>query len=136
MQVTIRTDDSRPIYQQIMDEVRRALVTGTLRADEPLPSVRELAAELRVNPNTVAQAYRELEREDVVYVRRGRGTFVSPDYGIEEEERHELALDVARRALVDAHRNGIDLNELLTALNEVARESPVEAAPVEEGEGT
>ena len=133
MQVTIRDGDPRPIYQQIVDEVRRALVIGTIRPDEPLPSVRELAAELRLNPNTVAQAYRELEREGVVYVRRGRGTFVSPDYGLDEEERRALALDVARRALVDAHRNGIGLEELVNALDEVAEESPAAALDTEGG---
>ena len=69
----------RPLYLQIMDEVRRALVVGTLRAEDPLPSVRELASQLVVNPRTVLQAYRELEREGVLYVRRGQGTFVAPD---------------------------------------------------------
>jgi len=71
--------DSRPIYLQIMDEVRRAVVVGTLGPDSPLPSVRQLAADLRVNPNTVQQAYRELEREGLIYVRRGQGTFVWQD---------------------------------------------------------
>lgn len=132
MQVTIRDDDPRPIYQQIVDEVRRALVVGTLRPDEPLPSVRELAAELRLNPNTVAQAYRELERDGVVYVQRGRGTFVSPDYAVDEKERRALALDVARRALVDAHRNGLGVEDLVHALNEVSDGSPATAA-LEEG---
>jgi GntR family transcriptional regulator len=135
VQVTIQDNDPRPIYQQIVDEVRRALVVGTIRPDESLPSVRELAAQLRVNPNTVAQAYRELEREGVVYVQRGRGTFVSPDHGLDEDERRALALEVARRALVDAHRNGIPLEELMSALREVSEEPPVAATP-DEGEQT
>ena len=63
MQVAINTADPRPIYLQIMDGVRRALVLGTLKAEDPLPSIRQLASDLRVNPNTVAQAYDELERE-------------------------------------------------------------------------
>jgi GntR family transcriptional regulator len=71
-------NDGRPLYLQIMDEVRRAIVVGTLRAEDPLPSVRELAAELVVNARTVSQAYQELEREGIVYVRRRQGTFVSP----------------------------------------------------------
>ncbi len=133
MQVTIQDNDPRPIYQQIMDEVHRALVVGSLRPDEPLPSVRELAAELRLNPNTVAQAYRELERDGVVYVQRGRGTFVAPDYAVDEKERRALALDVARRALVDAHRNGLGLEDLVNALNDVSDGSTATAA-LEEGE--
>jgi GntR family transcriptional regulator len=61
-----------------MDAVRRALVRGTLRPDDALPSVRDLASDLRVNPRTVSQAYAELERDGVVRVRHGKGTFVSP----------------------------------------------------------
>jgi len=130
MRVTIQAGDSRPIYVQIMDEVRRALVVGTLRPDDPLPSVRELASELRVNPNTVSQAYRELERDAVVYTRRGRGTFVAPGARPDGEERRVLARDVARRALVDAHRAGLGVEELVEALNEIGEASPVGALSV------
>ena len=63
MLVNLDPDDGRPLYLQIMDEVRRAVVVGTLRAEDPLPSVRELAGELVVNPRTVSQAYHELSRE-------------------------------------------------------------------------
>jgi GntR family transcriptional regulator len=73
MLVNLDTGDARPLYLQIMDEVRRALVVGTLKPEDAVPSVRELAAELVVNPRTVLQAYRELEREGVLYVRRGQG---------------------------------------------------------------
>lgn len=117
--------DTRPVYIQIMDEVRRALVLGTLSPEMPLPSVRQLAAELRVNPNTVAQAYRELERQGVVYVRRGQGTFVAAS-GAGVGEREALAREVARRALVDAHRNGLGAAELIDAI----RAESVTAAPV------
>ena len=61
--------DARPLYLQIMDEVRRALVVGTLRANDPLPSGRDLASQLVINPRTVANPYRELEREALIYVR-------------------------------------------------------------------
>ena len=119
MHVTIDTKDPRPIYVQIMDEVRRALVVGTLHAEDPLPSVRQLATDLRLNPNTVAQAYRELEREGVVYVRRGQGTFVSEQRSV-EAERGTLARDVAGRALLDAHRHGIGAEELIDAIRRTA----------------
>ena len=78
LNVNLDPRDARPLYLQILDEVRRALVVGALRAEDPLPSVRELASQLVVNPRTVLQAYRELEREGVIYVRRGQGTFVAP----------------------------------------------------------
>jgi GntR family transcriptional regulator len=121
MQVAIDTADPRPIYVQIMDEVRRALVLEILRPEDPLPSVRQLAVELRVNPNTVAQAYRELERDGVVYVRRGQGTFVAPARP-DDGERRSLVQAVAERALLDAHRNGLGVDELIEALRTVAAE--------------
>ena len=119
--------DDRPLYVQIMDEIRRALVRGALQPEDPLPSVRELAADLVVNPRTVSQAYQELEREGVVYVRRGQGTFVSPDARPDRQERRALAVGVARRALLDAQRNGLGVDELLQIIREVAAES--EGAP-------
>jgi GntR family transcriptional regulator len=105
--------DERPLYQQIVDEVRRGLVLGTVAPQDPLPSVRALAAELRVNPNTVQQAYRELERAGIIYSRRGQGTFVAdPGAG----ERELLLRDVAERALRDARRYGIEPHELAEAV--------------------
>lgn len=125
MQVTISTADARPIYVQIMDEVRRALVLGTLRPEDSLPSVRQLAADLRVNPNTVAQAYRELEREGLVYVRRGQGTFAA-EHSPDGNERRTLVRDVAKRAMIDAHRHGLDAEELIEGIRAVATGSSTE----------
>ena len=120
MVVNVDPADARPLYLQIMDEVRRALVVGSLKPEDPVPSVRELAADLVVNPRTVLQAYRELEREGVLYVRRGQGTFVASNAQPAASERRELALAVARRALLEARRNGLDLEELVTMIREVA----------------
>ena len=122
MLVNLDVRDARPLYLQIMDEVRRALVVGTLRPEDPVPSVRELAAELVVNPRTVSQAYQELEREGVLYVRRGQGTFVAPDIHARQREQQSLARGVAKRALLEARRNGLGLEELLTTIREVAAE--------------
>ena len=119
MRVRLQSTDNRPLYVQIMDEVRRALVRGTLGPNDLLPSVRELASELRVNPRTVSQAYAELEREGVVRVLRGKGTFVAPEVRPDRRERPRLAREVARRALADASRNGLVLEELMTALRDV-----------------
>ena len=115
--VNLDPGDARPLYLQIMDEVRRALVVGALRAEDPLPSVRELASQLVINPRTVSQAYGELEREGVVYVRRGQGTFVAP--GARPDGRG-LAREVAKRALLEARRNGLGIEELISTLREVA----------------
>ena len=115
MPIRLDPTDVRPIYVQIMDEVRRSLVVGTLAADDPLPSVRQLATELRVNPNTVSQAYRELERQGVVEARRGSGTFVV-QASVNGSQRAALARDVAARSLRDAHRNGLSADELIDAI--------------------
>ena len=117
MVIAIDPRDSRPIYVQIADEVKRGIVVGALTGDEALPSVRQLAETLRVNPNTVQQAYRELERSRLVYVRRGQGTFVDPDAaGAVGRERDAMARRVARKALQDAFRNGIDARALIEAI--------------------
>lgn len=115
MQCTIDPRAPKPIYVQIMDEVRRSIVIGELKADDPLPSVRQLAADLRLNHNTVVQAYRELEREAVVYVRRGQGTFVAAQRA-PQAQRNRLLAEVADRAITDAHRHGFGREELIEAL--------------------
>ena len=123
MLINVNPSDPRPLYLQIMDEVRRALVVGTLRPDEPLPSVRQLAADLRVNPNTVQQAYRELEREALVYVQRGRGTFAAGmpgSKGEHQELARELAQELAIRVLQEAFRYGLTVDELIEALRHAA----------------
>lgn len=119
MKIRLSHADGRPLYVQIMDAVRSGLVRGVLRPEEPLPSVRDLSSSLRVNPRTVSQAYAALERDGVVQIRHGKGTFVAPGVQPEERERPRLAREVARRALADASRNGLGLADLLTALREI-----------------
>ncbi|HYH79195.1 MAG TPA: GntR family transcriptional regulator [Longimicrobium sp.] len=130
MLVNLDPRDARPLYLQIIDEVRRALVVGTLRPEDPLPSVRELASELVVNPRTVSQAYQELEREGVVYVRRGQGTFVAPGAHRGGDERRALARGVAKRALLDARRNGLGVEELVAMIRETAADEEGEPSTV------
>lgn len=115
MLIEIAPSDPRPIYLQIMDEVHRAVAVGDVSTDDPLPSVRDLASRLAINPNTVKQAYRELEREGVVYMRRGLGTFVS-DGAAPEVGRERLAREIARRALREAYRSGVDREALIDAI--------------------
>ena len=69
--------DSRPIYEQIKDGLRKLVVTGAVKKDEKLPSVRELATQLSINPNTIQKAYRELEQEGYIYTIAGRGSYAA-----------------------------------------------------------
>ena len=69
--------DTRPFYQQIKDNVRQLVVSGALKKDEKLPSVRDMAASLAINPNTIQRAYAELESEGYIYTLSGKGTFVA-----------------------------------------------------------
>ena len=121
MLVTLDNRDIRPLYLQIMDEIRRAIVVGKLKPEDPLPSVRDLASELVINPRTVSQAYQDLEREGVVYVKRGQGTFVSITKK-NSRERQNLARAVAKRTLIEARRSGLDVDELIATIKEVAAE--------------
>ncbi len=77
MRIHISTSSSVPIYRQIVEQVKRAIARGPLAAGAALPSVRELAQQLVLNPNTVFRAYGELERAGIVYTKRGVGTFVA-----------------------------------------------------------
>lgn len=129
MLLTIDTADPRPIETQIVDEVRRAVTLGTLAPDEPLPPVRRLAAELRVNPGAVARAYQALEAQGVVAMRWGRGPVVrAPE--ADDGGRAALLRRVVDRALRDARRNGISPRELADAVR-AAVEGAEPSAPAE-----
>jgi GntR family transcriptional regulator len=106
-----------PLYAQIADRVRIAVATGELTAGAPLPSVRQLASELRVNPATVVQAYRQLEEVGVVESRQGAGTFVRELAEPKREaERQREARRLVRRLLKDASALGVTREDLDHAL--------------------
>lgn len=121
--------DSRspvPLYAQIAERVRLAIATGALGTADALPSVRQLAIELRVNPATVVQAYRELEGQGFVEIRHGAGTFVrelAP--GRRARERAHQARALVRKLLADARRMGVSLSEVQKAIeDEVGVKTP------------
>lgn len=115
--------DPRPIYVQIVDEVRRAVVRGALRPGEPVPSVRGLARKLRVNPNTVQQAYRELDREGLLETQRGRGSFIAPGVARGDGVRGRVIDEAADAALREAARAGLSVEELIEGIRSRAAEA-------------
>lgn len=82
--------DSKPIYEQIKDGFRKLIISSSLSANEKLPSVRELASGLAINPNTIQRAYRDLESEGYVYSIAGKGTFVAENQGVYDVRQQEL----------------------------------------------
>jgi len=111
-----------PLYEQIASRVRVAVASGQVSAGEALPSVRSLAGELRVNPATVVQAYRELAADGFVEKRHGQGTFIR-DLPVmkREEERRRRAIEIARSALAEGARLGLSGEELLDAVADEVR---------------
>ncbi|MDQ2730160.1 MAG: GntR family transcriptional regulator [Armatimonadota bacterium] len=108
-----------PIYQQIVDQVKRSVAAGTLRPGDRLATVRELASDLVINPNTVARAYGDLERESVVETRRGLGTFVCETSSrLSAHERRLLVAQQLDRALVEALHLDISPDEVKSLLDE------------------
>ena len=88
--ISLNYRDSRPIYEQIRDGLRKLIVTGALGADEKLPSVRALAAQLAINPNTIQRAYNELEGEGYIYSVPGKGSFAAAMRSGDPKRRMEL----------------------------------------------
>ena len=82
--------DSKPIYEQIKDGFRKLIISNSLSANEKLPSVRELAASLTINPNTIQRAYRDMENEGYLYTVAGKGTFVAERREIYDTRQQEL----------------------------------------------
>ena len=88
--LTLNYRDSRPIYEQIKDGLRRMIVTGAMAQDEKLPSVRALATQLSINPNTIQRAYSELEAEGYIYSVAGKGSFAASGGGERQRRIREL----------------------------------------------
>ena len=111
------SSDGAPIYQQIVDQIRFRIVSGQLTAGDELPTIRGLAESLRVNPNTVARAYRELEHEELVEKRRTTGTFVAElPKRLSAAQRRKLIAPEVDKLLIQARQLSIPLEELVEQL--------------------
>jgi len=110
--------DAGPIFVQIAENVRRFLARGELTPGEKLPSARELAQRLSVNPNTVVHAYSELEGQGVIETKRGLGTFVREDAPVETMQRN-LLRSAAERYASEFGRLGVSTKEAMAVLQEV-----------------
>ncbi len=122
MLFSVEMTSSTPIYAQIVGQVKHAIASGLLQAGDALPSLREVAAQVRVNPLTVAKAYRELETNGIVVFERGRGTFVSAQATRQSApyRRAEL-LQIVERMLVESYYLGASGDEVREAVEDRLR---------------
>ncbi len=113
MQIRIDNASGRPVYQQIIDQVKRDIALGRLTRDEKLPTVRQLAGRLAINPNTIAKAYRQLEQERIIVTKPGAGAFVANlDSNLSRAVRKRIVCEELERIAVEAFHMQIDTKSL------------------------
>jgi len=119
VQIHISANDGVPIYLQIVNQVKYLVACGRLAPGEELPAIRVLAEQLLVNPNTIARAYMELERDGIVAKRHGSGTYVS-DAGspLARKERMKILSERADALLAEAHHLNVDLDVVIDLLKQ------------------
>ena len=118
--VSIDPRSGVPLYRQIIDQTLLAIAAGDLKPGQRLPTVRRLAVDLHVNPNTVSRAYRELEIRGIVTTHRGTGTFVATEPGVAKDEakRMEFFEKFCDEFVAEAGKFGFSLKELVEALQD------------------
>jgi GntR family transcriptional regulator len=121
MQIRIDNASNRPVYRQIIDQIKRDIAMGRLIKDEKLPTVRQLAAQLTINPNTIAKAYRQLESEGIIVTRPGAGAFIANlDSNLSRAVRKRLLSEELERIAVEAFHMQIERETLLELFNNAA----------------
>jgi GntR family transcriptional regulator len=119
MQIRLSINDGAPIYQQIVEQVKYLIAGGRMKPGDDVPPIRVLAEQLRINPNTVARAYLELEREGVVVMRQGFGTTVAEVKStVPRREKLKLLAKPADVLLTDARHLNVGLDEVFDLLRE------------------
>jgi GntR family transcriptional regulator len=118
MQIRINNASDRPVYQQIIDQVKRDIALGRIIKNEKLPTVRELAGQIAINPNTIAKAYRQLEQQGIIVTKAGAGAFVANlDSNLSRSVKKKVICEELERIAVDAFHMQIDRRTLLEWFN-------------------
>ncbi|GAA0136894.1 GntR family transcriptional regulator [Paenibacillus sp. YSY-4.3] len=120
--MSIEFDNNLPIYLQIMDYIKREIVTGKLKAGDKIPSVRELAVELQINPNTVQRTFQELEREAIVETRRGLGRYVTSEESKIMMIKKEMAGDLLERFIHGMQELGFSSEDIASIVAEAVQD--------------
>lgn len=113
--ILIDYKDRRPIYEQVIEKFQQMILCGALEPDSPMPSVRSLAMELSLNPNTIQRAYQELERQGYIYTLKGKGSFVSDSMKAAGNKRREIQEEL-EKCVSNAIMAGIAEDELRNML--------------------
>lgn len=119
--IIIDYKDRRPIYEQIIERFKDLILKGILVADSQLPSVRSLAMELSINPNTIQRAYSELERQGLIYSVKGKGSFIAGGDQLMQEKREEI-ISTFHSLIQEAKDMGITSEQLICWVNEGYKE--------------
>src|SRR6266404_4869781 len=119
MLLQINFKSGKPVYLQVVDQIKSAAAAGAVQAGEPLPSIRPLAEELRVNRNTIAKAYTELESQGIIETIPGKGCFLRPNHSpLRKEVRRKLLIEEIDQAIVMAHHLQVSQAEFLELTRE------------------
>ena len=119
MMLQINFKSGKPVYLQVVDQIKSAAASGALQAGEPLPSIRPLAEELRVNRNTIAKAYTELESQGVIETLPGKGCFLKENNSpLKKDVRRKLLVEEIDQAIVQAHHLQIPRGEFIELVRE------------------
>ncbi len=120
--ITVDTRDRKPIWEQLTDNIKALILRGIFKPDEQLPGVRTLAGELAINPNTIAKAYAELERQGIIYSIQGRGSFVCDNVErLRGAQRNEAAEEL-KEALKKALGAGVSKEDIIKMTEEIWRD--------------
>ncbi len=109
-------DNERPIYLQLVEMVKMQIISGKLESGAKLPSVRDYANDVKVNPNTMQKALQELEREKLIYTERTNGKYVTKDIALINKYKREMAKDLIKSFVKDMNDIGIDVDEIINYL--------------------
>ncbi|MGR9047817.1 GntR family transcriptional regulator [Halobacillus faecis] len=109
----------KPIYEQLVEKLKQLIINDVLKEDEKLPSVRELAQQLTINPNTIQKAYRELETQGYIYSLKGKGSFVHSSGKVDNEEELKKVREELKKLFAEAIYLGMTSEEIAALLREV-----------------
>ena len=114
--------DHRPLYEQIKDKLKQLIISGVLKENEKIPSVRELAVSLAINPNTIQKSYKDLESEGYIYSQKAKGSFVCPQKQTSQAIDTASLADNLRQTVAELRFLGISKEAICEIINELYKE--------------